>query len=92
MAMVAYLAGHHINTHPIPPTVTHHSFLPQRFFSIVPVSSSLLDRGDTVVNETDQFLPPGAFSLSDIHRAIHTSAYWSRKWLIIVLDKWGLPV
>lgn len=72
MAVVAYLAEHRIRTHPIPPTVTHHSFLPQRLLSIVPVSSSLLDGGDTVVNETDQVLLPGAFSLSDIHRAIHT--------------------
>lgn len=66
---MACLAEHRISTHPILPIVT---------LSILPASSSLLDGGATVVNETDQFLPPGAFRLSDMHRAIHTRVLTGR--------------
>lgn len=59
---MAYLAEYHVGTHSIPPVLIHHSFLPQKFLSIVHVSGSLLDSGDRVVNETDQFLPPGVLS------------------------------
>lgn len=62
------------------------SFLPQRFLSIAQVSGSLLDSGDIVVNETDQFLPPRVFP--DWHRAIHMLI---KKMLIYILGKWWLP-
>ena len=73
---------HHIRSHSIPPIVIRHSFLPQRFLGIVQVSGSLLDSGDRVVNETDQFLPPRVFP--DRHRAIRMLI---KKMLINVLGK-----
>lgn len=84
---MAYLTGHHhISSHSISPIVIRHSFLPQRFLSIAQVSGSLLDSGDIVVNETDQFQPPRVFP--DWHRAIHMLI---KKMLIYVLGKWWLP-
>lgn len=78
---MAYLTEYHAGTHYIPPILIHHSFLPQRFLSIVQVT------GDTVVNETDQFLPPGVY----LHR--HTVIHMLiKEMLVLILGKWWLPV
>lgn len=84
---MAYLTEYHAGTHYIPPILIHHSFLPQRFLSIVQVSGSLLDSGDRVVNETDQFLPSGVY----LHR--HTVIHMLiKEMLVLILGKWWLPV
>jgi len=78
---MAYLTEYHAGTHYIPPILIHHSFLPQRFLSIVQVT------GDRVVNETDQFLPPGVY----LHR--HTVIHMLiKEMLVLILGKWWLPV
>ena len=78
---MAYLTEYHAGTHYIPPILIHHSFLPQRFLSIVQVT------GDRVVNETDPFLPPGVY----LHR--HTVIHMLiKEMLVLILGKWWLPV
>ena len=78
---MAYHTEYHAGTHYIPPILIHHSFLPQRFLSIVQVT------GDRVVNETDQFLPPGVY----LHR--HTVIHMLiKEMLVLILGKWWLPV
>lgn len=84
---MAHLAKYHIGTHSIPPILIHHSFLPQRFLSIVQVSGSLLDSGDRVANETDQFLPPEV--CLQRHTVIHMLI---KETQVLILGKWWLPV